>query len=84
MCSRLRDTLPGITVFECICHSIHLCASEAAKTLPRNCEDLIRNVYTCFSHSAKRMHEFKEFQHFCETKPHKILHACQTRWLSLH
>lgn len=82
--SRLRDAMPGITIFKCICHSIHLCASEAAKTLPRHCEDLLRNVYTYFSHSAKRKHSFKQAQLFLELKPHKILHACQTRWLSLH
>ncbi|XP_045110002.1 uncharacterized protein LOC123503942 [Portunus trituberculatus] len=67
--SRLRDAMPGITIFKCICHSIHLCASEAAKTLPRHCET---------------KHSFKQAQQFLELKPHKILHACQTRWLSLH
>lgn len=46
VCSNLKALLPGITIFRCICHSIHLCASEAAKTLPRHCEDLIRNVYS--------------------------------------
>lgn len=84
LCSRLRETLPGITIMKYICHSIHLCASEAAKTLPRHCEDLIRNIYTFFSHSSKRKMELKEFQEFCVTKPHKMFHACQTRWLSLH
>lgn len=84
VCSRLRALHPGITIFRCICHSIHLCASEAAKTLPRHCEDLLRNIYSYFSHSAKRKNEFKEFQEFCQTKPHKILHVSQTRWLSLH
>lgn len=82
--SRLTEVLPGITIFQCICHSIHLCASEAAKTLPRRCEDLIRDIYSYFSYSAKRKSEFKEFQVFCDLKPHKLLHTFQTRWLSLH
>ena len=82
--SRLKENLPGITIMKCICHSLHLCASEAAKSLPCHCEDLIRNIYSFFSHSAKRLHEFREFQSFCQTKPHKILHVSQTRWLSLH
>lgn len=82
--SRLRDAVPGISIFKCVAHSIHLCASEAAKTLPRSCEDLLRNVYSFFSHSAKRTSELKEFQVFCNIKPHKLLHACATRWLSLH
>lgn len=82
--SRLRVVAPGITVLKCICHSVHLCASNAAKTLPRVCEDLIRNIYTYFSHSAKRKNEFQDFQSFCDVKPHKLLHVAQTRWLSLH
>lgn len=82
--SRLKISAPGLCVIKCICHSLHLCASEAAKTLPRNCEDLIRQIYTHFAHSAKRIYEFKEFQAFCKTDPHKILHPCQTRWLSFH
>lgn len=84
MASRLQVALPGITIFKCVCHSIYLCESEAAKTLPRRCEDLRRDIYSYFSHSAKRKHEFKEFQVFCEVKPYKLLHACRTRWLSLH
>ena len=82
--SRLRAAAPGITVFKCVAHSIHLCSSEAAKTLPRVCEDLLRNVYNFFAHSAKRTSELKEFQVFCEVKPHKLLHVSATRWLSLH
>lgn len=84
LCSRLKENFPGVTVVKCICHSLHLCASEAAKTLPRHCEDLLRNVYTYFAHSAKRKYEFKNFQTLLDIKPHKILHPCQTRWLSLH
>lgn len=82
--SRLRNIAPNITILRCICHSVHLCASYAAKTLPRMCEDLVRNIYTYFCHSAKRKSEFQQFQSFCEVKPHKILHISQTRWLSLH
>ena len=73
--SRLRAAAPGITVFKCVAHSIHLCSSEAAKTLPRSCEDLLRNVYNFFDHSAKRTSELNEFQVFCEVKPHKLLHS---------
>lgn len=81
--SRLRKDLPDIVIFKCVSHSIHLCSSAAAKTLPQNCEDLIHNVYNFFSHSAKRKFEFKEYQIFCELKPHKMLHPSATRWLSL-
>ena len=82
--SRLRAHFPSMTIIKCICHSIHLCASEAAKTLPRVTEDLIRNIYSFFSHSAKRHFEFKLVSEFFENEPHVMLHPTQTRWLSLH
>lgn len=44
----------------------------------------MRSIYTYFSHSSKRMTGFVEFQEFCHTEPHKLLHVSQTRWLSLH
>ena len=52
--------------------------------MPRSCEDLVRNIYNFFAHSAKRKDEFKQFQLFCNIKPHKILHPSVTRWLLLH
>ena len=82
--SRLASDFPNITIIRCFCHSVYLCSSNAAKTLPRMCKDLLRNTYSHFSHSAKRIHEFSQFQEFCHLKPHKILHISQTRWLSLH
>ncbi|CAI6351435.1 unnamed protein product [Macrosiphum euphorbiae] len=32
--SRLRESCPGIFIMKCVCHSAHLCASEACKQLP--------------------------------------------------
>ncbi|XP_038221451.1 uncharacterized protein LOC119839286 [Zerene cesonia] len=81
--SRFKESNPGIIIFKCICHSLHLCASEACKKLPRRCEDLARNVYGFFKNSSKRQAEFVEFQAFTNTLVHKILHPSQTRWLSL-
>ncbi|XP_036347132.1 uncharacterized protein LOC118756478, partial [Rhagoletis pomonella] len=58
---------------KCSCHSLHLCSSYACKKLPLEIEKLCRNIYTFFSHSPKRISEFKEFQEYCSVKPHKIL-----------
>ena len=44
----LKGFLPGINIFKCVAHSIHLCSSKAVKTFPRSCEDLVRNVYNFF------------------------------------
>lgn len=58
--SRLKNASLGICIFKCVAHTIHLCSSEAAKTLPRMCEDLVRNIYNIFAHIAKIKFEFKE------------------------
>ena len=81
--SRFKDSCPGINIVKCVCHSAHLCASEACKRLPRRCEDLCRNIYNHFKSSAKRMYTFKQFQLFLNLDMHKILHPSQTRWLSV-
>lgn len=81
--SRFRQQCPGIFIMKCVCHSAHLCASEACKVLPRRCEDLAREIFNHFKCSSKRQCELVQFQTFLELKPHKILHPSQTRWLSL-
>ena len=76
----LKEKIPHLFVMRCICHSAHLCASHACEKLPRAIENVVRGVYSYFSHSAKRL---AEFQHFAQVEPHKILKPAQTRWLSL-
>lgn len=79
----LKEKIPYLFTMKCLCHSANLCASYACEKLPRIVEDMVRDTYSYFSHSAKRLAEFAEFQHFTETEPHKILKPAQTRWLSL-
>lgn len=43
----------------------------------------MREIFSYFSHSAKRLATLQEFQYFTNTEPHKILRPAQTRWLSL-
>nr|CAH7749979.1 unnamed protein product [Callosobruchus chinensis] len=81
--SRFRENFKGIIILKCICHPLHLCASEACKNLPRTPEDLARNIYNFFKASAKRLAEYQQFQIFANTDVHKLLHPSQTRWLSL-
>ncbi|KAF0694556.1 zinc finger MYM-type protein 1-like [Aphis craccivora] len=82
--AKLKEQFPGIFLQKCICHSLHLVASAACKTLPRDCEDLVRDLYVFnyFKASCKRISEFK-FVFICELEPHKMLRPPQTRWLSL-
>ncbi|KAJ8930686.1 hypothetical protein NQ314_016491, partial [Rhamnusium bicolor] len=81
--SRFKELCPGIFILKCICHSLHLCSSQACKSLPRATEDLARNIYTFFKSSSKRQHDFRKFQMFVEVDIHKILHPSQSRWLSV-
>ena len=82
--TRMEAANPSIFVMRCTCHSAHLAASYACATLPNETEGFVREVFTYFSHSSKRLFEFQQFQYFTETKPHKLLEASQTRWLSLY
>jgi len=81
--SRFRVSTPGIFIMKCVCHSAHLCVSEACKNLPRSCEDLARKIFNFLKSSSKRQSELKQFQRFMNIKSHKMLHPSQTRWLSL-
>ena len=81
--TQLKSLIPELYVMKCLCHSAHLCGSHACEKLPRLLEDLVRDVYSLFAHSAKRLAEYKQFQHFTNTEPHKILKPSQTWWLSL-
>ncbi|CAH1383553.1 unnamed protein product, partial [Tenebrio molitor] len=82
--SLLKNDVPSLFIMKCICHSFHLCASYACQKQPRFVEDVTRDIYNYFSSSPKRVGEFVEFQIFANVKIHKILHPCQTRWLSVH
>ncbi|KAJ8943785.1 hypothetical protein NQ314_009652 [Rhamnusium bicolor] len=47
--SRFKELCPDIFILKCICHSLHLCSSQACKSLSRATEDLARNIYTFFT-----------------------------------
>lgn len=82
--SRFMEACPGIHITKCICHSLHLVASEACKSLPRHVEDMARDIFNFFKNSAKRKSVFKGYQVFLNLNIHRLLHPSQTRWLSLH
>ena len=75
-----EKTNKNLYVMGCICHSLHLCSSAAWKTLPHNLEILVKNVYTYFSHSLKRLIEFQDIQELFGVKVHKILRTSSTCW----
>lgn len=78
-----NDEIPDIFILKCSCHSFALCASYACKKIPESVETLVREIYKYFKYSTKKAGHFKQFQDFCNIKPHKMLQLSQTRWLSL-
>lgn len=82
--AKFQEKIPNIFVIGCLSNSLHLCASKACSFLPDQVENMARNIYNYFSHSAKRQHELREFQEFVNAEPHKLLRPSQTRWLSLN
>lgn len=81
--AKFKEILPNIFVMGCICHSLDLCSSAAAKQLPKSVEQFVHDIYNHFAHSSKRKHNFVKYQEFCDVHKHAILRPCDTRWLSL-
>lgn len=74
---------PGVYYMKCICHTFNLIASEACEELPRNTEELIRDIYNYIQTSPKRTATFHHVQQLHGIKPYKLLRNCATRWLSI-
>ena len=81
--SRLQAEQPSLIAIHCNCHIAALIANASCKVLPDNLEELTTDVFYYFQKSPKRINILQQFQAFLEVKPHKLLKACQTRWLSL-
>lgn len=78
----LQNDIPHLFILKCVCHSFALVASYASREIPDEVENLCKHIYNYFK-SFKRLTEYREFQNFVDIKPHKILHPCQVRWLSM-
>ena len=81
--SRFKAICPHIIIMKCICHSFALCASYACLKLPNFVESTVRDIYNYVQNSPKRIAQLEEIIGLLEDKPRKLLHPCQTRWLSL-
>jgi hypothetical protein len=82
--SHIQAVNPNCVTVKCVCHSSALAVSYACKVLPRQIEDLVKDVHNYFSQSSKRQKEFAEFQIFSQTEQHKLLKLYDIRWLCLH
>ena len=80
----IKEAYPWVFIVKCACHLILLVVSYTCKKLPKTSEDLIRNIHSHFSHSAKRVNSLKAFQDFLEIDNHRILSPGQSRYLFVH
>ena len=82
--SMLKDRVPHLVVVRCICHSLHLAASNASVVLPRHLDYMIRETYNWFSCSAKRQREYARIYAAMNDgqRGAKIPKVASTRWLS--
>lgn len=68
----------------CICHSLHLAASKASETLPRNLDFMIKETCSWFSQSHKRRLEYEAIYKTLnnDQNPLKLSNLSITRWLA--
>ena len=81
--TQLKEKQPGLVSFHCNCHLAALIANHVSKVLPDFLEDVTIQIWYFFQKSPKLYRMFEDFQVFVDSKPHKLLKAGQTRWLSL-
>jgi hypothetical protein len=83
---RLKLLNPAIILIPCVCHSLQLAVSDAAKEcLPRNVDFMIKSTYNWFSKSSGRQSTYAQLYQLINNghNPRKIVQACKTRWLSI-
>lgn len=78
----LKQDIPWLVSFGCICHSFALCSTAACElALPPQVTAFAHDVYNFIAVSPKRTAEFEESQAFVKAEKRKILYPSKTRWL---
>lgn len=83
---KLKDDIPHLILVKCVCHSLQLAVSHAAKAhLPRNLEFLIEETYSWFNKSSARQAAYRQILQLMNDNhdPLKIVRSSNTRWLSI-
>lgn len=80
--TRLHELITHLIVIKCACHIEHLCAQDAGKMLPSNCEQFPSTIYNYISCSSARVNNWMAAQKLCGVQPLKILKPYKIRWLT--
>lgn len=79
----LKKEVPDVVIVKCVCHSLHLCAEKACQMLPKRLEFFVREVHNYFSHSPKRITEYRNlYLNLKGEIPNKVAKLSGTRWLA--
>jgi len=81
--SKLKFFYPNLWYLHCICHCLHLAASNATEKLPSYALKFVSQSYKYFSKSPKRTAHFETIIAGMDIKIKKLLKSGKTRWLSL-
>lgn len=84
--TKLRNENPLLILIPCICHSLQLAVSHAARqTIPNEVEYIIEETYAWFSKSSNRQLKYKILYELInnDLKTRKFTRSCETRWLSI-
>ncbi|XP_057331417.1 uncharacterized protein LOC130671506 [Microplitis mediator] len=55
-----KRELNDLIIMRCVCHSLHLCAEDAAAALPSRLEHFVREAHNYFAYSPKRIEKYKD------------------------
>lgn len=78
--------LQNLVLVKCICHSLHLCASNASEVFVDEVDFLLKETYNWFKNSSIRKHNYKEIYDLInintDNKFTNLSQLSTTRWLS--
>ena len=81
--SLLKEEIPNITLFKCVCHSLHFAASEASENMPTVLSFIVKETHNWFSDSPLRSNKYQNlYSTLKNAVPRKIPGLSQTRWLA--
>lgn len=79
----LKTSVNDLVVVKCVCHSLHLAAEYACKTLPKSLDFLVKECHNWFSCSSKRLIEYRKlYETLTNECPLKLNKLSGTRWLA--
>lgn len=79
-----KKIIPNLFVMKCICHSMDIAASNAAKKLHAYLEEVLLEIFYYLKYSTKRQVALGELQKLLNIPEHKFLQLHKVRWLSLN